>query len=156
MKFLVDAMLKKLARWLRILGVKALYPERIEDNAILALAKRERAVLLTQDVELAERARKKGLRVFLVPRAPIEEQLASVLSEFKISIGDFPSKTLCPKCNGRLKRVSAREVQALVPKSIASKHKHFWLCESCSQVYWEGSHWKRIVKTAEKVKEMIE
>ncbi|MFH1448346.1 MAG: Mut7-C RNAse domain-containing protein, partial [Candidatus Micrarchaeota archaeon] len=100
--FVADLMLKKLARWLRILGVDTVYPEVVEDEDILELAKTENRVLLTQDVELASRAGGYGVESFLVPREDcFEKQVAAVLKRFEIVI-DYPEKTLCPQCNGLL------------------------------------------------------
>ena len=58
MKFAVDCMLGKLAKWLRILGFDAVFFAKIEDDALLQLADREERILLTRDNGLIERAGK--------------------------------------------------------------------------------------------------
>lgn len=55
MRFVADVMLKKLARWMRMLGFSVLFGE-INDTKLLEKSKN--AVLLTRDVELSKRAKK--------------------------------------------------------------------------------------------------
>ncbi|MEM4389382.1 MAG: Mut7-C RNAse domain-containing protein [Candidatus Micrarchaeia archaeon] len=156
MIFVADVMLKKLARWLRILGIETLYPTDASDDALLALAKEKGAVLLTQDVELAARARRHRVRAYLVPRGLSTEQaLAKLAHDFEIPIEDFPSRTLCPKCNGRLRTVGREAVQGRVHADLTARHATFWLCDGCGQIYWEGSHWKKITRGVERIMAML-
>ncbi len=156
-KFVADIMLKKLARWMRILGYDTIYPDFIEDERILELAKSKRRILLTQDVGLASRAGKKEVRTLLIPRdVDVESQVAFVLRELKLSV-DFPAKTLCPQCNGELEVVGKERVRGNenVPAGVLERNSSFWLCKSCKKVYWEGSHWGRIKKAVEKIKKEL-
>ena len=52
-RFVADAMVGKLARWLRVIGVDVLYDPSLDDHELVALARRERRVLLTRDTPLA-------------------------------------------------------------------------------------------------------
>ncbi len=152
--FLADIMLKKLARWMRILGYDTLYPDFVEDDRILGLARVTNRILLTQDVELASRAKKNGVGALLVPRdVEVETQVSFVLKELSLSI-DFPERTLCPQCNGELEVVGREKVAGNenVPKGVLERHSSFWLCENCKKVYWEGSHWGRIKNAVERIK----
>ena len=155
--FVADIMHKKLARWMRILGYDTIYPDFIEDDRILELAKTKGRILLTQDVELASRAGKKGVNALLVPReVEVESQVAFVLRELKLSV-DFPARTLCPQCNGKLEVVGRGEVggNENVPVEVVERNSSFWLCKSCKKVYWEGSHWRRIKNAVEKIKKEL-
>lgn len=154
--FLADAMLKKLARWLRIFGAETIYPENIGDSHLLSLSEKQNLILLTQDVELAQRAQKRKIQHLLIPRnTSLEQQLSLVIKTFGLPLGDFPSKTLCPKCNGRLIVVREGEVEGKVYADLLGRNKVFWACEKCRQIYWEGSHWEKITKTAEKIKKLL-
>ena len=55
MKFLADAMLGKLTRWLRMLGQDVEYSTKLSDDELLASAKAEGRILLTRDFELYQR-----------------------------------------------------------------------------------------------------
>jgi uncharacterized protein with PIN domain len=155
--FVADMMLKKLARWMRILGYDTIYPDFAEDDRILELAKKTKRILLTQDVELAFRAGKRGVKTLLVPRDEgVESQVAFVLRELGLSI-DFPEKTRCPQCNGELEVVGKEEVlgNPNAPAEVVARNFSFWLCKDCKKVYWEGSHWEKIKKSAEVIKEKM-
>ncbi|MFH1285613.1 MAG: Mut7-C RNAse domain-containing protein [Candidatus Micrarchaeota archaeon] len=152
MLFVADMMLKKLARWLRILGVDVSYPKDSRDDYLLELTREKGAVLLTMDVALVQRAKQQNLHAFLVPTRALEEQLAVILHTFNISLASFPSRIICPTCNGALKETGKEEVIGKVPEKTLASHDKFWLCTSCSAVFWEGSHWEKIKETVEKVK----
>jgi len=159
-EFVADAMLKKLARWLRIFGAKTDYiPSTMQDSKILKLMrekKNQNKILLTQDVQLHERAELKGFQSFLVPReVPVEEQVAAVLREFHLSLTDFPSNTLCPSCNGELRVAKKSEVKGKVHENVYKAHRKFWLCGKCGKAYWEGTHWERIGEAAKRVNRLL-
>lgn len=155
MRFVADAMLKKLARWLRILGFEAIYPDDIADSRVMAVAKQKRAVLLTQDVELCGRAARHGIGCYLVPRVSTERQIALIARLYALPIADFPSRTLCPKCNGALKEVGKTQVRGKIYPQVYAKHRKFWTCARCGKVYWRGTHWEKIKKAVLRIKRML-
>lgn len=123
----------------------------------LMLEKKNRSkILLTQDVQLHERAKLRGCDSFLVPReVSVEGQVAAVLKEFSLSLSDFPAKTLCPSCNGNLRIAKKSEVKGKVHENVYKLHRKFWLCEGCGKAYWEGTHWERIGEAAQRIKKML-
>jgi hypothetical protein len=145
-KFLVDVMLQKLGRWLRILGVQTDMPGDEDDTKILEQAKRDGRILLTRDQELVERANRLKIKVFAIPKEElgVEGQLRLVVKKFKIKIEGFEERTLCTKCGGKLELVGKKEVEGKVPEDVVDKFDDFLRCKSCGQVYWEGSHWRKI------------
>ena len=158
MRFLADAMLGKLAEWLRILGYDTLAAEDLsimDDDYLLDIAEDEGRVLLTKDVELYERAKKEGISAVLVEGNDVEHQLAFLVKEGLIELREVPSLERCPKCNGVLKRVSKEEVKGLVPMGVYMSHDEFWVCTNCGQIYWKGSHWKRMKEFVERVKNLL-
>ena len=154
MQFLADLMLKKLARWLRVLGVSTLYAGdfRIrEDDELIKLALKKKAVLLTRDEKLFNKARDYA-QVLLIKSIYLSKQLKQVLKEFKIKT-NFPEKTLCPQCNSRLKQVGKKVVKQKVFPAVYKAHSIFWVCinKQCGKVYWQGSHWKKIETVINKI-----
>ncbi len=157
--FLTDVMLIKLGRWLRILGLESASPaldraEEIDDDALIFRAVKEKRILLTMDRELARRAVASGAKAVLIPSKMIdvEEQLAYVFKETGITADLLQEKVLCTRCGRALFPATADEVKGRVPGDVSETHKEFWMCGSCGQVYWEGSHWRNIKKTVEKMK----
>lgn len=145
-KFLVDVMLQKLGRWLRILGVRADMPEDEDDTKILEQAGRDGLILLTRDQELAERAGKLKIKVFALPKSEtdIEDQLRDVVREFGLDVERFEDRMLCTKCGGKLVLAGREDVLGKIPDTIASRHDDFLRCASCGQIYWKGRQWKKI------------
>ncbi len=158
MKFLADAMLGKLAEWLRILGydtVSASDLSILDDDYLLDIAEDEGRILLTKDRGLHERARKEGVESVLVDGEDVEHQLAFLVREGYVELDDVPSLERCPRCNGVLKPVSKSEVRGLVPMGVYMSQDEFWACSNCGQIYWKGSHWKRMKEFVERVRAII-
>lgn len=141
-KFIVDAMLKNIVSWLRILGYDTVYWCG-EDSGLLKLAKQDGRIIVTMDRELALSALKNGLESTLVMRNDASEVLAMLASKYGVSLDFDPGQTRCPLCNHVLKlsRVGKREE---------------WTCPNCNKKYWRGSHWKNIVKVFDEAKRRLE
>lgn len=145
MKFLCDAMLGALAKWLRAAGHDARYAREGTDTSdahLVRVAMREERVLLTSDRGFLERkpVRDGEIDFFLVPHAPVEEQLRLVSRRFGLQ--RRPSR--CMECNGELQVVSLDAVADRVPPKVAEVQENFFRCEGCGRVFWHGSHWERI------------
>ena len=80
--FLADAMLGRLAKWMRLLGFDTLYAGQASDHQIAALARAEGRIVLTRDRELA---RRKGIRCLLVDSQVLEEQLLQVIAACELA-----------------------------------------------------------------------
>jgi len=146
-RFLVDSMLGSLARWLRIGGYDAEYRRDAEDDSLMEEASRTGRILLTRDRVLVLRAKKRGVETILVEGAGEVEQLGALAAALGLELD--PSNSRCPKCNGSLTRVSKDEVRDRVPEASLEAFDVFWMCGSCGDVYWRGSHWDQIASTIE-------
>jgi len=158
MKFIVDAMLGKLAKWMRILGYDTLYSNKYGDWEILQRAEKESRVVVTRDRALYKKAVKKGIRAVLVPygdEVDLVDTLASVAVSTGISLDFDPSRTRCPVCNTRLVRISKAEALSYVPGEVWRKYDEFWRCPKCGKVYWRGRHWETITDKLERAKELV-
>jgi len=153
--FVADEMLKKTARWMRILGVDVLYPETTDDSAIMDIVSRTGRVLLTMDKYLYRRCFKRGVPCFFVPKGSSEEQIIAIMKEYGLKMERFPSRTLCPQCNGKLKEVGKKAVKEKVFPSIYGRHRLFWLCDKCGKIFWPGSHWVKIRKAACRIRKAL-
>lgn len=148
MKFLADAMLGRLAKWLRILGHDTAYFRQLDDQELVRIARAENRVLLTRDRELT---RRKGLRSYLVEGDRFEDQLGQLLRDLKLdSEGPFPR---CARCNTRLEAIKREEVKGRVPSYVYDQHDHFTLCPHCDRVYWRGTHWQRMRERIDAIRE---
>ncbi len=153
-RFLADAMLGHIARWLRLLGYDTLYYKSISDWKLLKIAKEEDRILLTRDLGLFRRARKYGIRALFIEDPSVEKVLALISIKYNIALEFNKENTLCPECNTQLKyTTSIAEVSARVDKEIVLKYKEFWICPSCSKIYWQGTHWRTISAILEEARQ---
>jgi uncharacterized protein with PIN domain len=139
-RFIADAMLGKLARWLRVLGFDTLYMQG-NDHSIAARARAEGRILLTRDTELA---RRKGLQVMLIGSQKLDSQLTQVVQTFGYQMLVLPPR--CMNCNGILHSRTTEQVRHLVPPYVAKTQQVFHQCSNCGKVYWQGTHWEQIQK----------
>ena len=156
MKFLVDGMLGKLARWLRLLGHNVEYSNRLNDAQLIAIAKKERRILLTRDLELYQQATAKGINAFYLEGKTEAERLANLAKRFHIVLSIDMAASRCTKCNVVVMPVLKENVAEKVEKSTFSNYEDFWECPKCGQIYWQGAHWTKIRKTLEAAKEKLE
>jgi hypothetical protein len=136
-RLLADAMLGKLARWLRLLGYDTLYLQA-DDDYLAHRARTEQRVLLTRDRELA---RRRGLNVVKIQAQTLDEQLAQVVSTVGPPVDATPR---CMQCNVPLEPIPKTAAQDHVPAYVARTHEEFNRCPKCQKVTWRGSHWERI------------
>lgn len=136
-RFLVDGMLGRLARWLRVAGHDAVYEPPFDDLFLAERARRENRILLTRDRNLASR---RGIRSLLVEEDDLEGQLRQVLSLFP---PPGPGSR-CIVCNVPLEEAAKSAVQDLVPPYVREHYDRFWVCPSCRRIYWQGTHWERM------------
>jgi uncharacterized protein with PIN domain len=139
MKFVVDCMLGKLAKWLRILGFDADYLNKAEDGDLLLAARREKRVLLTKDQELFRSA--SGLPRLFIESDNWPEQLAQVLDGFRLRDRVRPHSR-CLLCNVELKNLSKKSARNLVTPFVFERAPSFAVCPSCGRVFWPGTHFR--------------
>ncbi len=140
MNLLCDHMLGTLAKWLRFMGYDTAYPGPLDDTELLALAEREDRVLLTRDKELAGRSP----RALRVRSDDLDEQVREVSLLLDLKLIDPLSR--CSLCNTPLVAAGPEEVGDLVPQGVRNRHTSFWQCPTCRKVYWQGSHWVKMVE----------
>ncbi|MGQ9672527.1 MAG: Mut7-C RNAse domain-containing protein [Candidatus Aminicenantales bacterium] len=149
MKFVVDCMLGKLAKWLKILGFDVVYFNKGEDAVLLSRARREGRLLLTRDHQLQEKA--KDIRVLLIASENWKEQLDQVLEELDLRDAAKPYSR-CLDCNVELKTVAKQKVKNLVAPFVYEQATSFAICPACGRVFWPGTHFEDM---EEKIKEIL-
>ena len=154
-RVLVDGMLGRLARWLRLLGLDVEYGRDLEDEELLRRALEDGRILLTRDEELHSRALKAGVRALLVRGETEAERIAWVSERLGVDLVVDPSRSRCPSCGGRIRRVEKASVRDVVPPKVYEMQNEFWMCEGCGKVYWRGSHWvnmERMIREARRIR----
>ncbi len=163
MKFVVDRMLGRLSVWLRILGFDTTSANSFkgftnfqEDTYMLKLAEIENRVLLTRDAELHMRAKKRGLKSLIVMQGNVICQLKQIRDIFGIKIDAEPAVLRCTACNEALQVTTLEEVRrsnemqklkqtGVEAEEFLKRHNEYYKCNTCSKIYWKGSHWESIL-----------
>jgi len=145
MKYLCDQMLGTLATWLRLIGFDTFFPDdKISDDEILEIAKKENRVLISRDKELIFRAGKRDIKNIKIDTIYLDEQLKIVLKNDKID--EKKILTRCSVCNNPIKEVKKDIVKDKIPDKVYQYKKKFWMCSKCNKIYWKGSHYEKILK----------
>jgi uncharacterized protein with PIN domain len=146
-RFIVDTMLGKLARYLRILGYDTKYSTELRDEEIINECLSGR-ILLTSDKQLHLSASKRRCVAIHIPSGlKIPEMLALLAREGLVELSIDITKSRCPICNGELKREPDRA------NSHLGRRYETYICRRCGNIYWIGKHWRtmlRIINEAKK------
>jgi hypothetical protein len=147
-RFAVDAMLGRLALWLRLLGFDVFFEPDVGDEALARRALDEGRTLLTRDRALPDTWRIPGAH--LVAAEGGLAQLREVVSRFGLAAHAQPFSR-CSRCNAPLEPASLDAVRDRVPPRVAASHVAFLRCPGCRRVYWEGSHVARMRRVLDEV-----
>ena len=139
--FILDVHLGKLAKHLPLLGFDTLYRNDYQDPDIIAIALRERRIILTRDRGLLKtRAVTHGY--WMRSTAP-QQQVREVLQRFDLQ-GLIRPFHRCLLCNGLVQPVEKQTIlPRLLPKTARYYHE-FYQCSVCMQLYWKGSHYHKM------------
>ena len=140
-RFVADAHLGALAKYLRMLGFDTVFDARLTDRELAALAADQRRVLLSRDRDLLmHRVVTHGCYIRAIePRIQLREIVGRL--DLYRSINAF---TRCMECNAVLRMVPKRDVLARLPEGTDKYYERFAVCTACDKVYWEGSHHRRM------------
>ncbi len=148
MRFIVDCMLGKLAKWLKILGFDALFFNKIEDEKLLEIVRNEKRILLTRDTGLIRKA--KDVKTLFLESEKWREQVAQVLEHFDLW-GKIDSHSRCIDCNVELKSLPKKNAKNLVTPFVYKHADSFALCPGCGRVFWRGTHFKDMEHRIEEI-----
>jgi uncharacterized protein with PIN domain len=141
LRFVADAHLGGLARFLRMAGFDTLYNNNFMDGDIEQISLTENRIVLTRDRELLKRRGvTHGCYVHSIRSGEQFREIAQRLT-LANSIRPF---TLCLKCNAPLHAVAREQVLDRLPPSVRLHHTEFSMCDVCQGVFWKGSHWQRM------------
>lgn len=132
-----------LARWLRALGYDASFSPSIDDGELVRQSGCEGRVLISSDSRLFERrALRSGevASVFLPRGLRLMAQVRFVVEACRLPVRE----PRCMACGGELRIVAADEVGDRVPARSLIWATQFYECTACRNVFWNGSHWRRI------------
>jgi hypothetical protein len=153
LRFIVDANVGKLAKWLRILGYDAVFINNLSDDEIIGIAMDEERILLTKDTGILRRrvVYSGELKLVLIRDDMVKDQLRQVIQTLRLN--DFQLFSRCIECNEPLVPREKEEVKDLVPPYVFQTQEQYMQCPSCHRIYWRGTHWQRMKKELERLME---
>jgi hypothetical protein len=137
-RFIVDAMLGTLARWLRLMGYDVLYERDGDDGELATKAARLHRLLVTRDRGLA--ARRGAARVVLLRAASLRGQWLELARALELRPRLASALTRCGDCNHRLRALARRKARLLVPPYVYATRRRFRRCPGCARVFWRATH----------------
>jgi uncharacterized protein with PIN domain len=143
-RFLCDASLGGLARWLRAAGYEAQLAPEVPIHRLPDEAHRRGLVLLTTDTEVLDRrlAVSGSLRLVWLPSSlTVQEKLGFVLRDLALALRE----PRCMACGGTLVARAKESVSARIPPRTARWKDEYFVCVLCDRLFWQGTHWQRIV-----------
>jgi len=132
-RFLCDAGLGGLARWLRAAGYESYWTPDISDDAAIREAIRLEAALLTTDSILMQRRLLRDRiipSVWVSPSLTVLEQLTHVLRELKLPL----LEPRCMACGGELAEVPKERVQDRIPPRTLRWLDQYFECQKCGKL----------------------
>jgi len=150
LSFLLDVHLGTLARYLRMAGFDALYESRDYGDAFLAeVASNDNHIMLSRDIGLLKRG--KLNYGHWVRHTDPKEQFREIVKLYGLQ-NSFKPMSCCIKCNEPINSVKKSLVKASIPLKVYEWKDEFFQCSGCSQVYWEGSHYNKMMELLAYVK----
>ncbi|MCF6148559.1 MAG: hypothetical protein E3K37_07865 [Candidatus Kuenenia sp.] len=147
-RFIADAMLGRLAKWLRIIGHDVIYEPFISDDELIARALRENRIILSMDKKLLER--KSAYNSLCIHSFDYKKQLQQVILHYNIDTKKHVF-TRCLQCNTILCPVKKEGIKDRVPSYVFSTHDTFEICKLCHRIYWPGTHRESMRQTLNKL-----
>jgi len=149
MKFLVNSMCGRLARFLRIFGYDTVYAndlidyfnqDPVPDEKLIEYAKKNGRFIITKDYVLYKHHMEKS--IFLNGKG-IYNYLRQLNKKLGLNFQFNLKQARCSICNSQLKRVENKNlIKSLVLEETFNNYAEFYQCSNlqCKKIYWQGSH----------------
>jgi len=146
--FLVDHMLLRLGRWLRMAGMDVENPGDEDDRGLMVRARKGGRTLITRDRGLYQACSKDGQDCLLIRSSRLDGQLQEMV---KAGLHLKHRRVRCTICNGLLVQDDSSVESLKASDEQPTDSKAAWRCVACGQIYWEGSHWRGIAERFERL-----
>ena len=149
MKFLIDAMLGKLARILRMFGFDTIYANDLEeffdlnpvpDHKLIDYAKNNERFIITKDLPLHKIFEERSVHL---KGEGLHNYLKQLNKKLNLNFNFKIEQARCSICNSKLKKVKNKDfIKDLVQEETFKHYNEFYQClnPQCKKIYWEGPH----------------
>jgi len=146
-RFILTENLNRLAKWLRLLGYDAVLYKSISFHDLKRIAAKDRRIILTRDRKHLKIANTD--KIILVKSVNHLEQLEEIKNF--LSLQEEKLFTRCMLCNKLLYPISEDKIEKMVPEYIYKNHSDFKICRKCGKIYWQGTHYQKMLKTINEI-----
>jgi uncharacterized protein with PIN domain len=155
MKFLTDAMLGKLTRFLRIFGYDTIYASDlvdcyganpVPDEKLSEYAIQSSRIVITKDLPFFNRIKENAI---LLDGEGVYNYLDQLQHHLNLIYEFNIEKARCSVCNTTLKKVNDKKsIKELVKHETFKTYNEFFQCNNpnCKKVFWNGPHIADIIK----------
>lgn len=148
LKFLTDASLARLGKWLRILGYDTIVFPREAGREMLRRAEKDGRIVLTRRRDMTTRQFSGCL--FLITDIVVGHQLKNVIEKFSLIMDRKRMFGICLECNEKLNPVKKEDVVDSVPPYVMETCDNYNCCPRCGKIYWMGTHPRNALRFIEK------
>lgn len=151
LSFIVDHNVAKLARWLRMMGYNATIFDQSDDWQMIRTALAENRIIITKDTGVMKRRviTSGKIRALLITGDIPDKQIQQVIKAFQLD--NKKPLSICLECNTNLIDIGRDKIKDRVPAYIYRTKSQFVECPVCKRVYWQGTHWRAMMQTLEKL-----
>jgi len=151
-KFVADGHLGKLVRDLRLLGIDVVYHRQAEDRQLVKTSSEQGRALLTRDRHLLMHSAVSD-GYYLRSQNSLE-QTVEVLRRFDLASVLMPFSR-CLRCNALLESAEKEEIMGQLEPLTKIYYDQFRRCPGCGQVYWSGSHFEKLQKRIDAIRDRL-
>jgi uncharacterized protein len=146
-KFIIDANVGRLVRWLRMMGYDTVFFDEQDDGKMVKLALAQGRTVITRDSGfMKRRAVTSGrVRALLVTGDDPESQMRDVMGILHLD-NNYRPFTRCLECNTELNSREKTDIAQMVPPRVYEKQQQYMACPLCGRIYWRGTHWLAMKK----------
>lgn len=149
MKFLTDAMLGKLTRFLRIFGYDTIYANDlinyysinpVPDEKLNEFAVQSNRIVITKDLPFYNKIKDNAI---LLEGEGVYNYLNQLKHHFQLKLEFKIKSARCSVCNSELIRVKNKNsIKELVKHDTFKTYNEFFQCNNskCQKIFWNGPH----------------
>lgn len=137
-RFMVDHMVRKLGKYLRIIGYDAIWLDDVRTHELIKIANKENRIFVTRNKHIYYEYPRPSMFLVVASDDPVY-QLKEVMEKFNLNTDRLFSR--CIKCNVDLGCVEDKiNIKDRVYPGVFLRYNRFYYCPLCSTVFWRGSH----------------
>ena len=153
MLFLVDGMLGNVAKKLLLFGYDTEYFSDMGYLELMRKAKHENRIIISKDRQLIANAKKSTIMTIQITKEDEIEQFLEILYAVHLELNEISGDIArCSKCNSQTIKISKSKISNKIPSKVFEVNEKFWQCDKCKQIYWEGTHIKKLQDFLNKIK----